>query len=264
MKREIHVLGVQVSCTENKHDNLRRAIQLIEEGFEKYKQIDIICLPELFYSNPTKENRNSIGEKLDSEFFNELSDCAKKYHVNIITGTYPMMKEDRLFNTCLCIDRNGELIGDYSKSHLFDAFSVKESDSVDASDDLGIFEFDFGKVGIIICYELRFNELIKTLALQGIDVLFAPSAFYSPRHDQWDILVESAALHNLLYVVALNQYNNSFFGRSCIVDPYGLIVSKASDKEGLIYGILDMDYQKEAREKVPVYKNRRPELYDIG
>ena len=194
MKREIHVLGIQVSCTEDKRDNLSRAIALIEEGFSKYKHIDIVCLPELFYSNPTKENRSFIGEELESEFFQDLSECAKKHHVNIISGSYPLIKGEKLFNTCLCIDRNGELIGDYSKSHLFDAFNVKESDSVDASDDLGIFDFDFGKVGIVICYELRFNELIKTLALKGVDVIFAPSAFYSPRHDQWEILVESAAL----------------------------------------------------------------------
>lgn len=263
MKKEIHVLGVQVSCTPDKSDNLKRAIKFIEEGFEKYKNIDVVCLPELFYSNPTKDNRSYIGEELDSEFFNELSKCAKKYKVNIISGTYPLIKGDKLLNTCLCINREGELIGDYSKSHLFDAFAVKESDSVDASDEIGIFEFDFGKVGVAICYELRFNELLKTLALQDIDVLFAPSAFYTPRHDQWEILVESAALHNLLYVVALNQYNDKFFGRSCIADPYGLIISKASDKEGIIYGVLDMEYQKEARENVPVYKNRRPELYNI-
>lgn len=90
-----------------------------------------------------------------------------------------------------------------------------------------------------------------------------PSAFYQPRHDAWDILVQSAALHNLMYVVALNQYNDHFFGRSCIADPCGLIVSKASDQEGIMYGVLDMDYQEKVRRQVPTYQNRRPELYDV-
>ena len=79
-----------------------------------------------------------------------------------------------------------------------------------------------------------------------------PSAFYTPRHDQWDVLVQSAALDNLLYVVALNQYNEHFFGRSCIADPCGLIVSKVSDQEGIMYGILDMNYQQTVRSQVPV------------
>lgn len=263
MKREIGVLGIQVGITDDKHDNLKRALALIEEGFQRYKKIDVICLPELYYTNPTKENRSYIGEVLDSEFFNEFSACAKKHNVNIITGTYPLMKGDKLLNTCLCINREGELIGDYSKTHLFDAFTSKESETVDAGDEIGIFDFDFGKVGIAICYELRFSDYLRTLALKDIDVLFVPSAFYTPRHDQWDILVQSAALGNLIYTVALNQYNDHFFGRSCIADPCGLIVAKVSDKEGMMYDVLDMDYQAQVRKKVPTYENRRPELYDI-
>ncbi|MFR8519144.1 MAG: carbon-nitrogen hydrolase family protein, partial [Emergencia timonensis] len=156
-----------------------------------------------------------------------------------------------------------QLIGDYSKTHLFDAFTSKESDTVDAGADIGIVDFDFGKAGIAICYELRFPDYLRTLALKGIEVLFVPSAFYTPRHDQWDVLVQSAALDNLLYVVALNQYNEHFFGRSCIADPCGLIVSKVSDQEGIMYGILDMNYQQTVRSQVPTYQNRRPELYEV-
>lgn len=263
MKREIGVLGIQVGITDDKHDNLMRALNFIEEGFERYKKIDVICLPELYYTNPTKENRSYIGEVLDSEFFREFSKCAKKHHVNIITGTYPLIKGEKLLNTCLCIDRDGKLIGDYSKTHLFDAYTSKESETVDAGDEIGVFDFDFGKVGIAVCYELRFCDYLRTLALKDIDVLFVPSAFYQPRHDAWDILVQSAALHNLMYVVALNQYNEHFFGRSCIADPCGLIVSKASDREGILYGMLDMDYQAQIRKQVPTYRNRRPELYDV-
>lgn len=263
MKREIGVMGIQLGMTDDKHDNLMRALELVDKGFDRYREVDLVCLPELYYSNPTKDNRNTIGERLDSEFFNEFSKCAKKYNVNIITGSFPLIKGDKLYNTCLCINRRGELIGDYSKTHLFDAFTSKESDTVDAGDEIGIFDFDFGKVGIAICYELRFPDYLRTLALKNIDLMVIPSAFYSPRHDQWDVLVASTALQNLMYVVALNQFNQHFFGRSCIADPMGLIVSKASDKEDVFYGTLDMEYQKQAREKVPTYQNRRPELYDV-
>ena len=145
MKREIGVLGVQVGVTEDKRDNLRRALALIEKGFDRYKKIDVICLPEFYYALPTKDNRSYIGATLESEFFREFSVCAKKHHVNIITGTLPLRKEEKLLNTCLCIDREGKLIGDYSKTHLFDAFDTKESDAVDAGDQIGIFDFDFGK-----------------------------------------------------------------------------------------------------------------------
>lgn len=263
MSKEIKVLGIQVGITEDKHENLRKAIGFIEEGFAKYRDIDVICLPELYYTNPTKSNRSTIGEVLNSEFFNEFSKAAQKYNVNIITGTYPLLHGEKLLNTCLCINRQGELIGEYSKSHLFDAFTSKESDTCDAGDELGIVDFDFGRVGIAVCYELRFPELLRTLALSGAEVLFAPSAFYKPRQDQWNTLVTGTALQNLIYVVALNQYNDSFFGRSCIADPLGLITSQCSDKEGVFFGILDMEYQKRQREQIPVYVNRRPEMYRL-
>ncbi len=263
MKKEIHVLGVQLGCTADKSDNLNRALALIEEGFDTYKTIDVVCLPELFYSNPTKDNRSHIGEVLDSEYFNKLSECAKRHRVNMITGSFPLIEGDKLLNACLCIDRDGALIGVYGKTHLFDAFTSKESETVDPGDAIGLVDFDFGTVGIAICYELRFGELLKTLALKGADVLFVPSAFYTPRHDQWEVLVQSAALNNLMYTVAINQYGDRFFGRSCIADPCGIIVSKASDQEGILFGKLDMDYQRCIREKIPVYVNRRPELYDV-
>ena len=262
MKREIGVLGVQLGITENKDENLRRALSFIEEGFARYNKIDIICLPELYYTFPTKENRSYIGETYDSAFLKAFSECAKKYNVNIITGSIPLMKEDKLLNTCICLNRRGERIGDYSKTHLFDAFDKKESETVDAGAELGIFDFDFGKAGIAICYELRFSEYLRTLALKDIDVLFVPAAFYRPRYDQWGILTESAALGNLIYTVAVNQYNDSFFGRSRIVDPCGLVIAQVSDREGIMYSVLDLEYQEKIRSQVPVYQNRRPELYE--
>ncbi len=90
-----------------------------------------------------------------------------------------------------------------------------------------------------------------------------PSAFYTPRHDQWDVLVQSAALDNLLYVVALNQYNEHFLDEAALLTLCGLIVSKVSDQEGIMYGILDMNYQQTVRSQVPTYQNRRPELYEV-
>lgn len=263
MSREIGILGVQIGMGEDKHENLMRALAFIDDAFTKYKKIDVICLPEVFYSNPTKENRATIGEQLDSEFFNEFSACAKKYHVNIITGTYPLIKGDKLYNACLCIDREGKLIGDYAKTHLFDAFTSKESDTCDAGESLGIFDFDFGKVGVAICYELRFPEYLRTIALQGVDLLFVPSAFYRPRHDQWTTLVTGTALSNVIYTTALNQYADHFFGRSMIVDPFGQIVAQASDRETTIYSVVDLDYQDECRTKLLSYQNRRPALYDV-
>lgn len=110
-----------------------------------------------------------------------------------------------------------------------------------AGDQLGIIDFDFGKI--------------------GIDVLFIPAAFYRPRQDQWKVLVRAAALHNQTYVVAVNQHGRNFFGSSCVADPSGIITNAASDGEGYFYGVLDLEYQQNVRKENQTTANRRPELY---
>lgn len=259
----IRVMVIQVGWTPDKADNLNRALELIEKGFRRYGQADIVCLPEFFYESPTKKNRDTVGELLEGDFYQAFSRCAEKYQVNIVTGTFPQKKEGRIYNTSLAFDRQGSLLGQYSKVHLFDAFDRKESDVLTAGNSLGIFDFDFGRVGVAICYEVRFAEYLRTLALKDIDLLLLPSMFYRPRQDQWDLLVRAAALNNLLYVAAANQYNKHCFGRSQIVDPAGLTLSQASDREDVIFSTIDMDYQKRIRQELAVYENRVSKLYEI-
>lgn len=259
----IKVMAVQVGWTPDKEDNLRRAFDLIEKGIRQYGQADLICLPEFFYESPTYKNRDTVGESLEGMFYQTFSRCAREHGVNIVTGTFPQKKEGRLYNTCLAIDRQGNLVGTYDKVHLFDVPDRKESDYLTAGKDLGIFQFDCCKVGVAICYEVRFCEYLRTLALQDIDLLAIPAMFYRPRQDQWDLLVRGAALNHQLYVAAANQYNKYCFGRSQIADPCGLPVAQASDREDVIFSCIDTEYQKQVREELAVYENRVPELYDI-
>jgi len=263
--KPIRILGIQMGSLPNKKENLRKAVEFIEEGAKVHPELDAVCLPELFYEIPTKENKDNIGEPLNSIFSETFSRLAKKHKVNIISGSFPQRDGGKLFNTVLVFNRKGEVVGDYSKTHLFDALDFRESDTIAPGNKLGVFELDFAKIGVIVCYELRFPELIRTLALEGIDILFVPAAFFSPRHDHWEILTKAAALQNLIHVVAVNQFgpfkNAAFFGRSGIVDPWGVYISRASDKEGYFYGEIDLNYQTMIREKLPVYKHRREDLY---
>lgn len=257
----IRVMAIQVGWTPDKEDNLRRAQDLIDRGFQQYGQADIICLPEFFYECPTYRNRDTVGEPLDGSFLETLSRCAEERRANIITGTFPQRKDGRLYNTCLAIDRRGRLVGEYSKVHLFDAAGRKESAYLTAGESLGVFHFDCCKAGVAICYEVRFCEYLRTLALKDIDLLLLPAMFYRPRQDQWDLLVRGAALNHLLYVAAANQYNKYCFGRSQIVDPCGLPLAQASDKEDVIFSCIDTAYQKEVRQELAVYDNRVPKMY---
>lgn len=263
MKDKLGILGIQVGVTPDKEDNLRRALELIDEAFLRYKKIDLICLPEMFYEFPEKEERLTAGQGTYERFEEAFSEYAKKYNVNIVTGTFPMRKEGKLYNTALIMDRAGRTVGSYSKAHLFDAYDSRESDTFDRGDGIGIFDLDIGRIGVAVCYELRFPEYLRSLCLKDLELLVVPAAFYTPRHDAWDILIKGAGLSNLQYVLAVNQYGHEFFGRSSIVDPAGIVTARASDREGLVYDIIDPDYQDELRARINTYENRRAELYDL-
>lgn len=252
MKSKIGVLLVQVGYSHDSEATLEKAVAMIDDAREKYSTLDIVCMPELYYK----------GDK--GHFVETYRECAKRNNVNIITGSMPVMTDSgKPTNTTFIIDRQGNVLGDYSKVHMFDAYEDKESDRIEAGDHIGIYDLDIGKIGVIICYDIRFSEYVRTLALKGIDVLMVPAAFYRPRTDDWEVLLRAASLYNIMYVCAANQFGRRCAGRSSVADPDGRIVARASDEECSVYHILDMDFQKHMREVNPSYSNRRPELYDI-
>ena len=252
MKDKIGVLLVQVGYSKDPEEVLSKAVGFVDDAAGKYRMLDIVCMPELYYD----------GDK--DTFINTWKECAARNHVNIVTGSMRVdTGADKPANTTYIIDRDGNVLGDYSKAHLFDAYEDRESDRLTPGDHLGIFDLDIGKIGVVICYDIRFSEYVRTLALKGIDILMVPAAFYRPRTDDWEVLLRAASLYNIMYVCAANQFGKRCAGRSSVADPDGRIVARASDEECAVYHILDMDFQKHMREVNPSYDNRRPDLYDV-
>ena len=253
----IKAAGIQIFCNTSKQGMLEKAEKYMEQAIQNYPDIDLFVLPEQFYQMDGYEYENEIyGEYEHGMFEKWLSQCAKKYHANIIGGSYavrPAKKgaenentHEKVYNRCLVMNRNGERVGFYDKIHLFDAFGVKESDTFLSGSQLGLFQLDIGKVGVWICYDTRFPEIARTLRANGAEILCVPAAFYSPNADQWDIIVKSSAICNVTPVVAVNQYGTlpngrSLFGRSRMVDAKGLIVAGMSDKEGYFIGEIDKE-----------------------
>lgn len=249
----------------------------MEQAIQNYPEIDLFVLPEQFYQMDCYEYENEVyGEHEHGMFEEWLSQCAKKFHANIIGGSYAVRPEEnrkteeevlkKVYNRCLVMNREGESIGYYDKIHLFDAFGVKESDIFIPGNELGLFQLDIGKVGVWICYDTRFPEIARALRAKGAEILCVPAAFYSPNADQWDIIVKSSAICNVTPVVAVNQYGilpngRSLFGRSRMVDAKGLIVAGMSDKEGYFVGEIDKNYTEKCRKENPEMENRRMDLY---
>lgn len=277
MKNIIKVAGIQIFCNAPKRKMLEKAEKYMEQAIQNYPEIDLFVLPEQFYQMDCYEYENEMYGEYEHGMFEEwLSQCAKKYHANIIGGSYAVRpgknektEEEvlkKVYNRCLVMNREGESIGYYDKIHLFDAFGVKESDIFIPGNKLGLFQLDIGKVGVWICYDTRFPEIARALRAKGAEILCVPAAFYSPNADQWDIIVKSSAICNVTPVVAVNQYGTlpngrSLFGRSRIADAKGLIVAGMSDKEGYFVGEIDKNYTEKCRKENPEMENRRMDLY---
>jgi predicted amidohydrolase len=271
-KKTLSLVGIQMTPTQDKEENLKNALALVDEAFARYKHVDMIVLPEYFYHVVPKKQVDSVGAYPEA-VKTELSKRAKKHSAYIIAGTVANRKEDgKVYNTSVMFGRDGEITGEYSKIHLFDVLGamggVNESDYITRGDEVFAFETDFGKIGIIICYDIRFPELARTLALQGVQYLLVPAAFYSPRIDHWQDILRVTALQNSMYVMGVNLFGklddaNVFCGRSIISDPWGIPVATASDKPAIIQTYIDIDYASEIRDAIGTIHNRVPSLYDI-
>ncbi len=270
---QVKVLGIQMLADGRKGDNLAKALSLIDGGVAQYGRPDFLVLPEYCYHVPVPEDVESAAEPIPGEFSEAMAAKARDLGVYLLAGSFPERASGgKIHNTCLAFDREGRQIGTYRKAHLMDGMSYKESDSVERGSSIASFETEFGRVGAMVCYDLRFPELARTLALEGAKILFVPAAFPSgavlpPRTDHWDLLVRSTALLNLLYVVAVNQYGplhtDYYFGRSMVVDPWGMPIAQASAGESILFSSFDLDQVEATRAKLPVLVHRRPELYRL-
>ena len=273
MGKKISIVGIQNSPA--KYDvegNIKDALRIFDEAMNAHAYVDIAVFPEYFTFVPENKDTDIIRE-YSEELKEELSKRAKKHNTYIVAGTVANRRDDgNIYNTALVFDRNGDVIGQYDKIHLFDVLDAageeQESNQITRGDNLLIIDTDFGKVGIMICYDIRFPELARTYALQGVEYLMVPTAFFSPRIDHWQNLIKACALQNGMYVVGANLFGKvcdtlNLCGRSLIADPWGVPLATASDKATYIQAYVDAEYPKKIREALGIFHNRVPSVYNI-
>ena len=199
---------------------------------------------------------------------------AKSYNVYILAGSIPEREDDKLYNTSYLFDKTGSILAKHRKMHLFDIdvkdkITFKESDVLTAGDDFTIADTDLGRIGIGICYDVRFVELARIMVENGAEILFYPGAFNQttgPAH--WELLFRSRALDNQVFCIgvapALNM-NASYhsYGHSIVTNPWGEVMAQAGEKEELIICEIDLSEIKKVREELPVLKNKRKDLYEV-
>ena len=257
----------QLTSTLDKTQNLQKAVEYV--GKAKAAGADFVIFPEMYSAAATPKSGvrpSEVAEPLDGPFVSRLAQAAREQGIYVVCGVYESIEgdQDRAYNTTVFFNRSGELIKAYRKTHLYDAFSYIESDYIAAGNTpYEIIETEFGKIGLIVCYEVRFPEIARQFALQGADLLFVPAGWVAGpmKEDHWETLVRTRAIENTMFVCAADQVGNIFAGRSMIVDPMGVIVASAGEEETLLVAELDLDRIQRVRGKLPSVANRRPELY---
>jgi len=262
----------QLSVMEDKQDNIRKAEQMIREAANNGSQL--VVLPEMF--NCPYENKYFplYAEEYPGETTDMLANVAMELGIYIVGGSIPEKDGDIIYNTSYIYNKNGRLIGKHRKMHLFDidvqgGIRFKESDSLGYGRDVTVVDTEFCRIGVAICYDMRFPELMRLMALEGAEVIIVPAAFNmttGPAH--WDLLARMRALDNQVYFAAASPARNleasyHAYGHSCIVNPWGTFVNESDEKEGILYGDVDLEMVQKVRRELPLLQHRRTDLYEM-
>lgn len=236
---------------------------------------ELVVLPEVWTGLGYSEDKAyaEIAEPIPGPTTALLAEKAREYGMYIVGSMYE--QDGNLFrNSSPLIDPDGNIVGKYWKTHLFDAPNrtdiqggIRESDKVVAGDTLPVFDTAAAKVGVSVCSDLRFPEIYRELALNGAELIVCASAFLSPRFDHWEFFLRARATENQCWVVASGQYGVepksgiAFVGRSMIVDPWGTVVATAPDTEGVVTAEIDLAFAEEVKQRYPLMDQRRPDMY---
>ena len=275
----IKIALCQMNVVDNKDKNIEKAIQMIKES--KKQGADLAVLPEMFNCPYENEKFIEYAERLeDSQTLKEIANTAKEENIHVLAGSVPeLVKDDEedtesIYNTAVFFDNDGKQLGKHRKMHLFDIdvkgkIYFKESDTLSAGNDFTIINTDLATIGIGICYDIRFVELSRIMALEGAEILIFPGAFNlttGPAH--WELLFRSRALDNQVYAIGVapaldEDANYNSYGHSIAVNPWGEVIEELDYGEELKIVEIDLDEIKRVREEIPVLKNRRVDLYEI-
>jgi len=245
-------------------ENFRHAEELIAQATAQTP--DVLVLPETWNTGFfPKENLPQLCDQDGAQVKETFGKLAKKYSVNIVAGSVSNYRDGKVYNTAMVFDREGTCIASYDKTHLFTPMG--EDDYYTPGDHLCRFTLDGISCGLIICYDVRFPELIRSLTVPGLDMLFVVSQWPNIRIPHLRNLTTARAIENQMFVICCNSCGTAgqtvYGGNSAIIDPWGQTIALAGEQEQLIIGDCDLQILQNIRSTIPVFRDRRPELYNF-
>jgi predicted amidohydrolase len=271
MANTIRLACVQLTSSGDKGENLQKAEQLV--GKAAATGADIVVLPEKWNGIGDAEALRGLAEPLEGESVTAMADWARRHAITLVGGSITETREGRekLSNTSVLLDSDGDVVAVYRKIHLFDVevggHVYRESEAEEPGAQPVVAEAEGWPIGLSVCYDVRFPELYRILALEGAELVTVPAHFtLHTGKDHWHVLLRARAIENQLYVAAAAQVGitgigRPSYGRSVIVDPWGIVLAEAPDEETVISAELDRARLADIRTKLPSLANRQPDAY---
>ncbi|XP_078265716.1 omega-amidase NIT2 isoform X1 [Rhinoraja longicauda] len=263
---------IQLMVSPLKANNLSRVGALVKEAASRGAKI--VTLPECYNSPYGTKYFAENAERIPGESTKVLSEAAKEFGVYLIGGSIPEEDDGKIYNSCTVFAPDGSMLLKYRKIHLFDIdvpgkIRFQESETLSPGSQFCTFDTPYCKVGIGICYDLRFAELAQIYTQKGCQLLVYPAAFNmttGPAH--WELLQKARAVDNQVYVAAVSPARNDkssyvAWGHTTVVNPWGEVVAKAGSEETIIYADIDLKYLLDIRQQIPVLKQKRHDLYRV-
>jgi predicted amidohydrolase len=271
MADRLRVACVQINASPSKAENLERMEPLVARAAAT--GADLVLLPEKWNGLGSHEILFDVAEPLDGgETVDAMSHWARTHGITLVGGSIAERREGRekLSNTCVVFDPEGEIDAVYRKIHMFDVevggVVYRESESEEPGDGPVSCAVEGWRLGLTVCYDLRFPELYRILAVEGAELVTVPAAFtLFTGKDHWELLLRARAVENQCYVAAANQWGvvegKASYGRSSIVDPWGVVLAQAPDGDGVISAELERAHMERIRRSLPSLANRQPAAY---
>jgi len=240
--------------------NLARGLDAVSEVAQ---HSDVVCLPELFTAGYDLDRMAAVAIEAGDPIYQALADAAHRHGIYLVAGSVPERRGGRVLNTTFVFRPDGRELARYSKAHVF---SLTGEDRVFVGGDQVVaFDSPWGKMGLTICYDLRFPELYRKLALMGALVIFVPAQWPMARLLHWRTLLQARAIENQCFLVGVGRAgfegDYEFAGHSCAVDPLGKVIVEAGEGPERFMADLDFEVLHRFRKKITCFADRRPELY---
>lgn len=261
---------IQMKVVHDKQQNLIHARELLYQAARD--RIDLAVLPEMFCCPYSNRFFRAYGEEEGGAAWTALSQTARELQIYLVGGSMPELSDGKVYNTSYVFDRGGRQIAKHRKAHLFDIDvegrqRFRESEVLSPGSQITVFDTEFGKIGLCICFDFRFQELAKTMADRGVQLIVVPAAFNmttGPAH--WELLFRQRAVDNQIFTLGTAPARDETeeyvsYANSILADPWGTVVARAGTGEEVLLAEIDFAQNEAIRRQLPIRSARRGDLY---